>query len=93
MVTTVNNGGLGLSVSDAGAIYGIYTSMVYLACLPGGWCADRLVGQRNATLIGGVIIMLGHILLAVPGIPYFLSGLSALIVGTGLLKQIGRAHV
>ena len=86
MVTTVNNGGLGLSVSDAGAIYGIYTSMVYLACLPGGWCADRLVGQRNATLIGGVIIMLGHILLAAPGIPYFLSGLSALIVGTGLLK-------
>ncbi|MBT5064905.1 MAG: peptide MFS transporter, partial [Proteobacteria bacterium] len=86
MVTTVNNGGLGLSVSDAGAIYGIYTSMVYLACLPGGWCADRLIGQRNATLIGGVIIMLGHILLAIPGMSYFLSGLFALIVGTGLLK-------
>jgi POT family proton-dependent oligopeptide transporter len=86
MVTTANDGGMGLSVSDAGAIYGIYTSMIYLACLPGGWCADRLVGQRNATLIGGVIIMFGHISLAIPGMPYFFSGLMALVIGTGLLK-------
>jgi proton-dependent oligopeptide transporter, POT family len=86
MVTTVGDGGLGMTVSDAGAIYGIYTSMIYLACLPGGWCADRLLGQRNATLIGGIIIMLGHILLAIPGMPCFFTGLVFLVVGTGLLK-------
>ena len=59
--------------------------MVYLACLPGGWLADRLIGQRRATLAGGLIIMAGHIALAVPSLPSYL-GLCLLVIGTGLLK-------
>jgi len=86
MTTPLAKGGLGLGVADAGAIYGIYTSMVYLACLPGGWIADRFVGQRRATLVGGCIIMCGHIVLALPSVTYFYTGLALLVIGTGLLK-------
>ena len=86
MTTPSTKGGLGLGVADAGAIYGIYTSMVYLACLPGGWIADRFIGQRQATLVGGCIIMCGHIVLALPNITYFYTGLALLVIGTGLLK-------
>ena len=60
--------------------------MVYLACLPGGWIADRFIGQRQATLVGGCIIMCGHIVLALPNITYFYTGLALLVIGTGLLK-------
>ncbi len=79
-------GGLGWSVADAGAVYGIYTGCVYLACLPGGWLADRLLGQRRATLIGACIIVLGHLSLAFPSVTSFYIGLALLVVGTGLLK-------
>ena len=51
-------GGLGFDTATAGAIYGLYTSMVYMATLPGGWIADRLVGQRRAVLYGGILIAL-----------------------------------
>ena len=45
--------GMGLDTAAAAAIYGTYTSMVYLLSLPGGWIADRLIGQRRAVLYGG----------------------------------------
>ena len=48
MTATVANGGLGFSTDRAGAIYGLYTAMVYLACLPGGWIADRILGARKS---------------------------------------------
>src|SRR5205807_5512130 len=54
MVADVNKGGLGFSDSKAGAIYGFYTAMVYLMTLPGGWIADRILGQRRTVLYGGV---------------------------------------
>ncbi len=80
------SGGLGFSVPKAGAIYGIYTSMVYLASLPGGWLADKLLGQQRAVLVGGVIMSAGYLLLAAPGLAPFYSGLVLVIIGTGLLK-------
>src|SRR5437016_13461364 len=52
-------GGLGFDVGIAGAVYGLYTSMVYLTSLPGGWIADRLIGQRRAVLWGGIVIASG----------------------------------
>jgi POT family proton-dependent oligopeptide transporter len=54
--------------------------------LPGGWIADRFVGQRRATLYGGVVIMLGHISLAIPSLTSFYLGLGLVTIGTGLLK-------
>src|SRR5437899_12999788 len=56
MVDKIEKGGLGWSDSKAGAVYGLYTAMVYLMCLGGGWIADRIIGQRKAVLVGGAFI-------------------------------------
>ena len=85
------NGGLGFNVRNSAAIYGLYTSMVYLLALPGGWVADKLWGQQRAVFIGGCIIALGHFTLAgpligLPLLPTFFAGLFFITVGTGLLK-------
>src|SRR5688572_630967 len=63
----VAEGGLGFGDEKAGAIYGLYTSMVYLMCLGGGWIAGRMIGQQKAVLIGGILIAAGDFGLAVPG--------------------------
>src|SRR5216683_1547816 len=47
MTASLSGGGLGMGVGKAGAIYGLYTSMVWLLSLPGGWVADKLWGQRK----------------------------------------------
>src|SRR6478735_6987712 len=60
MTASVATGGLGFDTASAGAIYGLYTSMVYMTTLPGGWIADRLIGQRRAVLYGGILIACGH---------------------------------
>jgi POT family proton-dependent oligopeptide transporter len=86
-------GGLAFDTAKAGVIYGTYTALAWLAALPGGWVADRFLGQRRATLYGGVVIMLGHIALAVPTIPSFYLGLACVVIGTGLLKANVSAMV
>jgi proton-dependent oligopeptide transporter, POT family len=93
MTAAVVDGGLGMDAQTAGAIYGLYTACVYLFALPGGWLADRLIGQRRAVLWGGVVIALGHFSMAVPAVsgalgelPPFYFGLALIVVGTGLLK-------
>jgi proton-dependent oligopeptide transporter, POT family len=86
MTAAVVKGGLGWDAAKAGPIYGLYTSMAYLAALPGGWIADRLIGQRRAVLIGGIIIALGHVSLTLHALSFFFLGLVLIIVGTGLLK-------
>jgi POT family proton-dependent oligopeptide transporter len=79
-------GGLGWDAAKAGPIYGLYTAMVYLTALPGGWIADRLIGQRRAVLFGGILIALGHLTLTVHNVGFFYTGLFLIICGTGLLK-------
>jgi proton-dependent oligopeptide transporter, POT family len=79
-------GGLGFDTSTAGAVYGLYTSMVYLTTLPGGWIADRLIGQRNGVFYGGVLIASGHFSMAFPSLTTFYLGLALIVIGTGLLK-------
>ena len=81
-----NNPGLGLSVGEATAIYGLYTFFVYMLSLPGGWIADNIWGQRKAVLIGGIIIAMGHFSMAVPTTTFFFIGLALIVIGTGLLK-------
>jgi POT family proton-dependent oligopeptide transporter len=88
-----SNAGLGLSREMATAIYGLYTSAVYLASLPGGWIADRLIGQRSAVFWGGVIIATGHFTMAMPTTPTFFIGLILIALGTGLLKPNVSAMV
>lgn len=86
MTAAVSGGGLGFSVMKAGSLYGFYTAMVYLLSLPGGWVADRILGQQKAVLLGGVLIAAGNFCLASPTMAAFYSGLGLLMVGTGLLK-------
>ncbi|MQS36770.1 peptide MFS transporter [Streptomyces katsurahamanus] len=83
---TVADGGLGMTMATAVAIYSVYNAMVYLLALPGGWLGDRLWGARKATGIAGVIIMIGHFLLAVPVDALFFVGLAFIAAGSGLLK-------
>ncbi len=82
-----DNPGLGLTVVEAGALYGLYTAVVYMTNLPGGWIADKFIGARNAVFYGGCIIALGNLALASPfGMPAFYAGLGLIAIGTGLLK-------
>lgn len=86
MTAGLQTGGLNFSVMKSGAIYGFYTAMVYLFSLPGGWVADRIIGQQRAVLFGGILIAAGNFCLASPSMTAFYSGLALLIFGTGLLK-------
>ncbi|XQW85932.1 peptide MFS transporter [Thalassotalea piscium] len=86
MTATLQEGGLALTVASATAIYGLYTGSVYFMGLPGGWIADRLLGGQRAVWYGGIIIMIGHIVLAIPNDKTFFVGLILVILGTGLLK-------
>ena len=85
-MTDTLSGGLGMGTARAGAIYGLYTFGVYALALPGGWIADRLTGQRRAILLGGIVIALGHYVLAIPDEWTFYLGLVLVATGTGLLK-------
>ena len=86
MTAETVEGGLGYDVGKAGAVYGLYTALVYMLGLPGGWIADRFLGQRKAVLVGGIIIASGHFSMAVPTDATFFLGLVLIIIGTGLLK-------
>ncbi len=86
MTAPARYGGLGFGVAKAGVIYGLYTSMVYLMSVPGGWLADRVFGQRRAVLYGGILIVLGQFSLGLRALPSFYLGLALLVCGTGLLK-------
>jgi len=90
MSAALMEGGFGFDRDQASAIVGIYAGFVYLASLPGGWVADRLLGLRRAILWGGLLISLGHISIGLSAfggarVPFFL-GLMLIVAGTGLLK-------
>lgn len=86
MTASMQEGGLAITVASATAIYGLYTGAVYFMGLPGGWIADRLIGGQKAVWYGGMIIMTGHIVLAIPSESTFFIGLILVVLGTGLLK-------
>jgi proton-dependent oligopeptide transporter, POT family len=87
LVAAVSSGGFGINDRTATAIYGLYTASAYLAALPGGWIADRLIGAQRAVLAGGVAIALGNAVLALSSGPRgFYIGLVIVVLGVGLLK-------
>ncbi|MHB1307785.1 MAG: peptide MFS transporter [Limisphaerales bacterium] len=86
MVTGIEHGGLGLTDTVAAAIYGLFTSAVYLVTLPGGWMGDRLLGTQRAIWMGGVLLAAGYFLMAVPVLESFYLGLLVVALGSGLLK-------
>lgn len=86
MTAAITEGGLAITTATATAIYGLYTASVYFMGLPGGWIADRLIGSQKAIWYGGITIMCGHIVLAIPNQSTFFIGLILVVLGTGLLK-------
>src|SRR5919201_930101 len=77
---------LRFDVARTGRVYGSYIAGVYFLPLFGGLLADRLLGFNRAVVIGGVLMMLGHLVLAVEALPFFYGGLVLLACGSGLLK-------
>lgn len=90
MSAAILDGGFGFEREQASAIVGIYGASVYLASLPGGWIADRLLGLQRAILYGAVLISAGHISIGLSaffsGKAVFFLGLILIVLGTGLLK-------
>ena len=84
--TTEGNAGLGWTNGEALALYGWYTMLVYVASIPGGWIADKFLGQKKSVLYGGILLVAGHSILAVEELWAFYSGLGLIILGVGLLK-------
>ena len=83
---TADNAGLGWSNGDALSLYGTYTMLVYVASIPGGIIADKLIGQRKSVLLGGILLVFGHSVLAVEEMWAFYTGLGLIIGGVGMLK-------
>ncbi|MBP1839196.1 peptide MFS transporter [Formosa algae] len=80
------NAGLGWTNGEALSLYGWYTMFVYVSSIPGGWIADKFLGQKKAVLYGGILLVAGHGILAVEEMWAFYSGLGLIILGVGLLK-------
>lgn len=84
---SVTEGGLGLPQSTATGIVGAYGGLVYLSTVLGGWIADRMLGMERTVFYGGVVVMFGHIALAVvPGLAGVAAGLVLVALGSGALK-------
>jgi POT family proton-dependent oligopeptide transporter len=80
------DGGWGWPREHAYAIFGTYTSLVYLSTLLGGYFADKKIGYRYAVAIGALLMTLGHGAMAIET-PFFIYlGLTLLVFGSGFFK-------
>ncbi|MEI7659109.1 MAG: peptide MFS transporter [Phycisphaerae bacterium] len=90
------NPGRGWSKAEASTLYGWYTGLAYLFPIFGGMIADKLIGTHRSMLVGGLLISIGHIVLAVSGMgdmahnhlgmSVFIAGLAMIVLGTGHFK-------
>jgi POT family proton-dependent oligopeptide transporter len=79
-------GGLGMDNAQASDIFGTYIALVYLTPFIGGLLADRVLGYRTSITMGGILMGLGYLGLALPGITAFYVSLLLIIVGNGFFK-------
>jgi POT family proton-dependent oligopeptide transporter len=86
MTSELGVGGRGMTLTAAGGVMALYLSSSYLLSLPGGWIADRFLGQRAAVSFGGIGIAVGNAMISLPVDAMFYPGLAAIALGTGLLK-------
>ncbi|MGC4010481.1 MAG: peptide MFS transporter [Pseudomonas sp.] len=97
MTAAVMDGGIGLDDASATAIYGIYIGAVFVFSIPGGWIADRYIGARLSVVIGGALLCLGNVAVALGRPEAFYLGLLLSVLGVGLLKPnvsvlVGRLY-
>jgi len=81
-----DNPGLGWTNERAIALYGWYTMFVYVASIPGGIIADKILGQRKSVFVGGLLLVAGHTVLAIEVLWAFYTGLLLIVLGVGMLK-------
>lgn len=94
MYDQVTDGGLGIDDDTARSLVAVYGSATYMAAILGGWVSDRVLGNRRSTLYGGVLIMCGHVCLALPaGATALFASMVLLALGTGLLKPAVSSSV
>ncbi|MBT8210773.1 MAG: peptide MFS transporter [Eudoraea sp.] len=84
--TVGDNPGLGWLDAEALSLYGWYTMLVYVASIPGGIIADKIIGQKRSVMIGGFLLVAGHGILSIEEMWAFYTGLILIILGVGLLK-------
>ncbi|WP_031426037.1 peptide MFS transporter [Flavimarina sp. Hel_I_48] len=84
--TMGENPGLGWTNAEALSLYGWYTMLVYVMSIPGGIIADKVLGQKKTVLYGGILLVIGHGILAVEEMWAFYTGLLLIILGVGMLK-------
>lgn len=84
--TAADNPGLGWANDNAIALYGWYTMFVYVASIPGGIIADKILGQRKSVFVGGMLLVAGHSVLAIEELWAFYAGLVLIVMGVGMLK-------
>lgn len=98
MYFAIQDHGLGIDKTTAMSIMSVYGALIYMSSIPGGWIADRITGTRGATLIGGVLIIIGHICLSLPFAMFGLfTSMFFIIIGSGLMKPnisniVGRLY-
>jgi POT family proton-dependent oligopeptide transporter len=85
--TKAANAGFGWSETEALKLYGIYTFLVYLSSVPGGIIGDRFLGQKKTVILGGILLVIGHSILALQSLTAFYTGLAFIICGVGCLKS------
>jgi len=78
--------GYGWTNAETLSFYGTYTMFVYLTSIPGGWIADKFIGQKKAVMLGGILLCIGHGVLAIDAQWAFFTGLTFIVIGVGFLK-------
>ncbi|MEO8822869.1 MAG: peptide MFS transporter [Ginsengibacter sp.] len=86
LVTSLVGGGWAWDRKEALQLYAVYTGLVYLTPIIGGWIADKFTGYRKAVILGAIIMTAGHACMAAETHAFFYAGLACLIIGNGLFK-------
>lgn len=84
--TTGENPGFGWTEVEALELYATYTFLVYLSSIPGGYIADKWLGQKKSVMLGGAFLVIGHSILAIQALWAFYTGIAFIIAGVGCLK-------
>ena len=82
----VDRGGMGFLDHNANDIFGTFIALTYLTPFLGGFLADRMLGYVKSVYIGGTLMGLGYLALALPGLASFYVALGLIIVGNGMFK-------
>ncbi|MBL7984056.1 MAG: peptide MFS transporter [Flavobacteriales bacterium] len=86
LMDPISTGGMAMERKDAADIYGTFIALVFLTPFIGGLLADRVLGYTKAIFIGGTLMGLGYIGLALPGMTTFYLSLALIIIGNGFFK-------